>query len=646
MKRENRRRFLFSAAGVVLALAMGSSALAYEQAPALQERVAKGELPPVDQRLPASPVMIKPLDGIGVYGGDLRTDLLGGTDRGYGWLRRTVGYEYLVQFEPGGFIPMPNVAEIYEVNADSTVFTFHLRKGMRWSDGAPLTADDFVFWFENVALNKELSPSGPGPSLVVKGKPAKLTKIDDHTISYTFTAPYGLFFSQVASGFSVAMVAPKHYATTFHKDFNPQGIDALVKQAGVSSWVDLFTQKVGGTTIANDIGGWLNPELPTLNAWLVTTPYDGSSSQVVTARNPYYWKVDSAGNQLPYLDRLVLPIIGDPEVLKLMTINGQVDFVYRPQNFGITDKSVFFDNQEQGKFHFVELKADVSAAQVIHLNMASKDPAKRELYGNKKFRMALSYAINRPEVIEIVYFGQGEPYQMAPRPESPFYDERMAHAYTEYDPAQANKLLDEIGFTRRNSQNFRLGADGKRIVVPVDVRTETKQQLDSLELIKRYWADVGIDLQINAMDSALYKERQLSNLHEAASNVGAGGLNELLNPRQYVPVNDNAIYGIPWVYWYLGDPRGEEPPPAVKKQLALYDQVKATADPEHQAELFRQVLAIAADEFRIIGISLLTGGYAIAANRLGNVPEVMINSAIYPTPAPTNLSTWYIKPAG
>ena len=360
-------------------------------------------------------------------------------------------------------------------------------------------------------------------------------------------------------------------------------------------------------------------------------------------RNPYYWKVDTAENQLPYLNQVIFPIVGDPEVLKLMVMNGQVDFVYRPQNFTITDKPTFFDNQEAGKYHFIDLSADVSAAHALHLNLTVQDEVKRALFDNKDFRIALSYAINRPELIDIIYVGQGEPYQVAPRPESAFYDEAFAKQYTEFDPDKANQMLDALGLTERDGNGIRLMSNGQPLSIRVDVRTDTTQQIDSLELIQGYWKDVGIDMQVNVIDSALYRERQVANLYEAISNVGAGGLNELLNPRLYVPINDNALYAVPWSYWYNGDDRGIEPDAATVQQLKIYDEALATADEAKQAELFKQVIGIARDEFRSFGISLLTGTYAIATNRMGNVPTSMIDSAIYPTPAPLNLSTWYIK---
>jgi peptide/nickel transport system substrate-binding protein len=631
-----------AAIGLFVSFLTISQALAFNQAPMLDARVSAGELPAVDERLPGAPLVLTPLNEVGTYGGEMRTDLLGGTDRGYGWLTRIIGYEPLVRFAPEGGTVVPNIAESWEASEDSTQFTIKLRQGMKWSDGAPVTADDVVFWFEDMALNKELFPGGPGGHMMNGGEPARLEKIDDYTIKFTFTKPYGLFLQQMASGNNLPTIAPKHYAEKFHPKYNPQGIDAEIKAAGVTSWVDLFTQKVGGPTGSN-FAQWLNPELPTLNAWTVTQPYDGASSQVVATRNPYYWKVDTAQNQLPYLDRVVLPIVGDPEVLKLMVMNGQVDFVYRPQNFGIADKPILFENQAAGKYHFIDLSADVSAAHAVHLNLTVQDPVKNALFNNKNFRIALSHAINRPELIDIIYVGQGEPFQVAPRPESRFYDEAFAHQYTEYDPELANKMLDEAGLTERDGNGIRLMSDGNPLTIRVDVRTDTTQQIDSLELMQGYWKDVGVDLQVNVIDSALYRERQVANLYEAISNVGAGGLNELLNPRLYVPINDNALYGVPWSYWYNGDARGIEPPEATKKQLALYDEALATADSARQAELFKQVIDIAREEFRSFGISLLTGTYAIATDRMGNVPAAMIDSAIYPTPAPLNLATWYIK---
>ena len=232
---------------------------------------------------------------------------------------------------------------------------------------------------------------------------------------------------------------------------------------------------------------------------------------------------------------------------------------------------------------------------------------------------------------------------MAPRPESPFYDEKFAKQFTAFDPEGADALLDRLGLAKRNGAGIRLMSDGRPLTIRVDVRTDTKQQIDSLELIAGYWKRVGIDLQVNVIDSALYRERQVSNLYEAISNVGAGGLNELLNPRLYVPINDNALYAVPWSYWYNGDKRGQEPNAATKRQIDLYNQALATADEVKQADLFRQVLAIARDEFRSFGISLLTGTYAVVTERVGNVPDKMIDAAIYPTPAPLNLPTWYIK---
>lgn len=631
------RVMAFAIMGTALAC-LTTAAMAFNQAPSLD---AIADLPPVDERLPVSPMVLEGVEGIGQYGGELRTDILGGTDRGYGWVDRMIGYEKLARWVPEGGRAIPNIAESWEINDDSTEFTFHLREGLHWSDGAPVTADDVLFWYHDMASNEELFPGGPGSNLVLGGEAAVVEKVDNLTVKFSFAAPYGLFIQQVANANYEAMIAPAHYAKQFHPDYNDE-IETLISQSGYTSWVELFQQKVGGPANSN-FAPWVNPELPTLNAWLVETPYDGSSSQVVAVRNPYYWKVDTADNQLPYLDQIVFPIIGDTEVLKLMVMNSQIDFTYRPQNLTVADRPLFFDNMEAGNYHFIDLSPDVSSTQAIHLNLTTLGAQRHELFNKKDFRIALSHAIDRQEMIDIVYLGQGEPYQVAPRPESQFFDDEFAHQYTEFDTDLANQMLDDIGLTNKNDSGIRTFPDGSPISIQVDVRTENTPQIDGLELVRNYWAKVGIELRINVIDSAFYRERQVANLYEAISNVGAGGMNEMLNPRLYVPINDNALYAVPWAHWYLGDTRGIEPPQTTKDQLATYDSFLATANEERQLALFREVLDVAKDEFRTIGISLITGTYAIASNRLGNVPTEMLDSAIYPTPAPVNPQTWYVK---
>ncbi|CAN5138572.1 ABC transporter substrate-binding protein [soil metagenome] len=630
-------------AGAAALMLFAGPALAFQEAPQLADQVKAGKLPAVDQRLPEKPLVVKSAS-IGKFGGTLSMHILGGTDRGNGWLQREIGYERLVRWAADGSGWIPNIAESIDVSPDGTKFTFHLRKGMKWSDGKPLTSDDYEFWWNEVALNKEISPSGPVGALVQNREPATFTKIDPQTFSYAFKKPYGLFLQQLAAGFTgMEISAPAHYAKQFHKKFNPDGVDALVKAAGAKSWVELFYTNVGSGDLINNNATWTNPELPVLNPWVVQTPYNGSSSEVLAVRNPYFFKVDPDGNQLPYTDSVRIPIYNNAEVFKLAALKGQIDFVYEPQSLGVSDKPVFFDNQKTGKFHFVGQSPDISAAQVLHLNLEVTDPVKKQIFNQKDFRIALSLAINRKEIIDILYAGIGEPWNLAPRKESPYFDMDMAKRWTEYDPKKANALLDGLGYTKRDADGFRLGPDGKRISVFMDVRTTTPLQSDGLELMIPKWKDIGIELKINSIDSALYQQRQLNNTFEAASNTGAGGLMEILNPRLYVPINTNAIYGIPWSYWYTKDPKGIEPPAIVKKQFELYDEFLATADPKKQHELFAEILRIAKEEFRVIGINLLEGTYALATDRMGNIPDKMIDSAVYPTPAPLNTFTWYIK---
>ncbi len=618
------------------------AAMAFEEGPATAAMVAAGTLPAVDDRLPTNPKVIEAVSEIGAYGGVMNSDLLGGTDRGYGWLQRFIGYERLLQWNRSWSAVEPHIAERFEASDDASTYTFYLREGMKWSDGEDFTADDILFWWEHVANNEELAPGGPGRTLVIAGEPAKVEKIDDYAVRFTFAAPYGQFPQQVAAGWSETMALPEHYARQFHKDTNPDGIDQLVADAGVDTWVDLFSQRVGGMGLQN-IGAWANPERPTIYAWKVTTPYTGASTETVFERNPYYWKVDAEGNQLPYLDAMSFSVIQDAEVLKLKTLNGEMDFVYRPQIFGTNDKSLFFDGQEQGGYHLIDLVEDKSTAAVIHLNLTHQDPVKHQLFNDKDFRIALSHAINRQEIIDVVFVSQGEPYQVSPRPESPFFDDSFAKQYTEYDPDLANEMLDAAGYSERDGNGFRLGPDGNRIAFTVDVRTTNGEQIDVLELVQQHMKAVGIDMRPNVIDSAFYKERQLQNVQDAVSNVGAGGLGAMLNARLYVPINNNALYAIPWSDWYNNNEIGIEPPEQVKYQLSLYDQMLGSADAETQNALFSEIIDIAKEQFYHIGINLITPRYSVVSNRMGNVADSMPASFTYPTPGPQDTSHWFIR---
>jgi ABC-type transport system substrate-binding protein len=538
---------------------------------------------------------------------------------------------------------VPNVAESFEASDDATSYTFKLREGLRWSDGAPFTADDIMFWYEGVSLNAELTPNrGANPPVV--------EKLDQYTVKFVFEEPNGLFLPTLATlAGDYATRYPKHYLEQFHPTYNPDGIEALVKESGAANWVELFQRKGAAVSGTPYDAMWSNPELPRLHAWVITTPY-GESTQVVAERNPYYFKVDPDGNQLPYIDRVVYEVVQSADVLLLKALNGEIDM--QDRNLAtLPNKAVFADSMEQGGYRFFDTIPATMNTCLINLNLNHKDPGKRELFQNKDFRIGLSYAINRQEIIDLVFVGQGEPFQAAPRPESPFYDEQLAKQYTEFDLAKANEHLDKAGLAERDSEGYRLGPDGKRVSFIVEIATGFSQaHVDVMQLVATQWKEVGIEAAIKPVDRALFDMLRLANEYDAVVWDGAGGLDVLQNGNYYFPRSNRSDFAQAWATWYInreGDgaqTAPEEPPAAVQKQMELHDQLLRTSDPAEQDTLMREILAIAGDEFYTIGISLPSNTYGIVKNNFRNVPTVMPNGFLYPHPAPTNPSQYFIQP--
>lgn len=618
-----------------------------KEAPMLAARVAAGELPPLEERLPTNPKVVQPTESLGQYGGTWRMGLRGGQDNAL--LVRTIAYEHLVRWTPDWTGIEPNVAESYEASADATEYTFKLREGMKWSDGAPFTADDVVFWYEDILTNDEYKALHPVPSwLLAGGEPPVIEKVDDYTFKVKFAAPNGLFIQNLATPSGDDFTRwPKHYASQFHPKYNTETLDALIAEAGATDWVNLMDLKAGGVPGTPYDARWQNSELPTLKPWRLTTAYGEGTTQVVGERNPFYFKVDPEGRQLPYIDRVVYEIGEDVQVLVLRALNGEIDMQDR-HIATLDNKAVFVDNAATGNYGFFETVPASMNVQVIALNLTHKDPIKREIYQNKNFRIGLSHAINRQEIIDTVYVSQGEPWQLAPRPTSPFYNEQLAKQYTEYNVDLANEYLDKAGYTERDAQGFRLGPDGKRIVIQVDVQAISQNWIDTLELIKGYWAAVGIQMEPNVMDRSLMYTRKDSNEHDASTWGGDGGLDVILEPRWYFPFSGESLFAEAWKEYYV-NPSGvgslvppEEPPAPTKRQMELYDQIKATGDAAEQEALMKEILQIAADEFYALGISLPAPGYGIVKNNFKNVPPSFPNAWLYPHPAPTNPEQYYI----
>nr|WP_246210952.1 ABC transporter substrate-binding protein [Phytoactinopolyspora alkaliphila] len=526
--------------------------------------------------------------------------------------------------------PGLNVAESVEVSADDREFTFRLREGMKWSDGQPFTADDLVFARNDVLNNQELFPGSAS-------NPVRAEKIDDHTVTFVFEHPEGLFLQHQAKAYGASsgttlVSLPRHHLEQFHPDYNPD-IDELVDAAGSADWVQLFQDR-------SEI--WSNADLPTLNPWIITHPV-GEGNQVRLERNPFYFKTDPEGNQLPYIDSVTYDMIQDDEVILLRVVSGDIDFQLRPVN-SLENKPVLAADREAGGYRFFDAIPANMNTMALGLNLSHKNDAVREVFRIRDFRIALSHAINREEIITAVYQRQGEPWQCAPRPESDLYDEELAKQYTEYDAELANEMLDQI-LPDRDGNGYRLLPDGERLRILIEFATGIWPDYPgTLNLVEGYWKAVGIDTRVNGMDRSLFLERCEAGEHDAAVWQGSGGLNDIyLAPRFYVPTAaGNAAYATTWTEWYLSDGEsGEEPPEPMRRQFELYDQVKATTDAQKQAAAMTEILDIAREEFWVMGINLQPPEYGVVSEALRNVPDSMPNAWDYPSPAPTNPEQYF-----
>lgn len=628
----DRRMILKGMAGAAGASVMMGQAFAQTakgEAPDLAKAAAEGKLPKLAERLPANPLVIQ-VDKVGKYGGAIRRGLRGSAD--HNGILRLVGNQGLVRWNLAFTEVLPNVAEKWTVNDNSTEFTFSLRKGMRWSDGKPFTADDVVFSIEDCIKNSELYKSVPAV-LTIASKPVVVSKIDETTVKFTFAGSYALFLENLATPLGQhPTLFCKHYASQFHPKYNPNVAD-LAKAANLSSWTDLFRAKNGDIEIPSR---WGNPEKPVLDPWVIKEPYTGGATRVVAERNPYFWQVDQAGNQLPYVDRLNFSISQDVESLMLDVISGKLDIQERHIDT-LQNKPTLAQNMQKGGYRLVELVASGAQQCQIYLNMTHKDPKIREMFANKEFRQALSLGMNRKEIIDIVYLGQSEPYQTGPRPDHPWYHEKLARQFTGHDPKQANAILDKLGYDKKDAQGFRLRPDGQKVFFSIDViPTLYPDCVDCLELVKRHWAEIGVDIKVNTIERALYYTRGDNNDHDAAVWPGPGGLDPMLDPRDFFAQHpQGSRYAIPWTQWYVSNGKdGQEPPESQKRRMKLFDDARATADLAKRGAIMKELFDLSADGFETIGICLAVNSFGIVKTNLQNVPQKYPSAWSWPNPGP------------
>lgn len=577
----------------------------FHEAPMLAERVAEGLLPPVAERLPAHPMVIIPPEKTGIYGGTW--DQFSTSARGIGAMASAFA-EGLIEWDPLMRELRPGLAQSWEVKDDGRRFVFHLRPRVRWSDGEPFTSADIAFWYEHVLKNTDLSPVPPA-GFSLGGKLADFEAPDDHTVVFTFDEPNGLFLRWMARQSSIMLRYPAHYFRQFHPDFIDEvSLRETLNRVGFPFWYQYF----------DDRAEWRNADLPTLNPWMVERP--PPALRVIFTRNPYYWKVDPAGNQLPYIDRVAFQVSAQGSI-NLNFINGEAGMQSR---FVETrDYPLLVQHQHSGNYRVLEWITDAGTG-VIMPNLNHRDPAMRALIGEKDFRRALSLAINRDEINQIVYFGMGEPRQMAPLESSPLFDSELATLDTEYNPAEANRLLDSLGLKKRNREGMRLLPDGQPLRLTIEM-FDLIADMETLLLVVEYWREVGIQADVRQFARALFYARMPGRLHDMAMGGNSAMIDPLLNQSYFMPLSTGARHALAHVSWFIsGGAAGEEPPPDMRRIGELYRKIEHTADEEEQNRLAREILRIHAENRWLIGILGPLPALTLVRDDFLNVPDTAV----------------------
>ena len=611
----------------------------YNESPTWAALVEKGELPPVDDRLPINPMVITPHEEIGEYGGTWHRVANGPGDR---QMSSRLTYENLVRWEgPTNVTKIkPNVCESWEVNDDATEFTFHLRKGMKWSDGEPFTADDWVFWYEDDLLNEEMRPNFPKRFTdPVNGEPMKLEKIDDYTFKITFASSYGLFMDIAAtsSGLNWGQASPKHYLKQFHPNYADEAeLQAAIEEAGFENWWQLFRNKGSG-------GEKVNLENPRVWAWVpeVMPP----ATTLVDVRNPYYWKVDTDGNQLPYIDRVAHEVVENADMLNLKAVAGEIDMQFR--HIMWTNLPLLIENAEKLEYRVFKWRLARGADAILPPNMNHSDPGKRELFQNLDFRRALSVAIDRDEVNEIVYLGMGEPRQLAVLPECPYFKEEHATYYAEYDVDKANQLLDDIGIAERDSEGFRLMLNGEPLTIIVEYAPVFGPWGDVVQMVVDYWSAIGIRAVGQEEARPLFSERCQEG-HTVDMGVWTADrcATPLPEPHYFMPTSGGTPCGNAhdWKTWYnTGGTEGEEPPEDIARQYALYDKIRGATNKADLDKYAQEFIDYASEQLWSIGIVGILPHVGVVKENFRNVPEDAISDWLQQTPGNTTPEQYFIR---
>jgi peptide/nickel transport system substrate-binding protein len=588
----------------------------FSEAPMLAEMVAAGELPPVEERLPAEPLVVQPIDSVGQYGGTWHRAFTGVNDY-HAWGR--INYDPMLRWprDPKDGV-QPGLAKDWQWSDGGRTLTLYLREGLKWSDGAPFTVDDIIFWWEAIETDTNLT-AAPHAEWKVGGEPMTLEKVNDTTIKLKFAGPNGLaettglafHGNQWPLNFErFGFFAPKHYLEQFHPKYNSAVTDYTQFEAKADDY---------------------NVERPVMTAWKLEE-WSPGATELLLKRNPYYWKVDVVGNQLPYIDYVHFDLVQDNEAINLLAIAGDIDMQFR--RIDLQKYPVYKEEGPKNGYHTALWSSANASVQNFFPNQSYGDPKYRELLQNLKFRQALSLAMDRDLINDVAYLGQAIPRTETVVSSSPCYIPELERYFGEYDPAQAEALLDEIGLTK-GADGFRTFPDGSPLELVVETHQLSGAPLDVIELVAENWQAVGLKTAIQTMQRDIYWPRALANEVMIATWSTDRGLVPMVDPIYQIPFDDRSWMAPAYGVWYkTGGQKGEEPTAEFKAAMDLYDEYKTTVAPSRQIEICKELVRNATENLWTIGTVGQDPNLVIIKDNFKNVNESPDFTADWITMAP------------
>ena len=622
--------------------------LAFAENPAIGDLnariVGNPDLPPLAERLPEEPLVVAPYDQIGKYGGtfDMISNAL---EAGTSDLL-SVRHVNLVRYADDLTTIVPNVAKGWEWNDDFTQLTFFLRKGHKWSNGDPFTAADVEFWYENLNLDSNVIAK-PKDYVLVGGEPMTVDVIDDQTVRFNLPAPKPGLLAHFATHYGQGFQSKK-FLGQFHPVINPDA-DKLAQAAGFengyevvnlyygqSDWTDTPTPLLRTPDKIKDLPAAV---MPSLEAYITIAESTEGRHYVA---NPYFHMVDTAGNQLPYINEQDETMANDNEVRILKMINGEID--YKAQSLSLAMAPVLLDNAEKGDFT-VDLRPDI-AYPIFGINVTHPDLDKREVFGDLRFRQAMSVAMNRDEINEVAFLGLGEPKQYVGfSPETAFISDEMKGYYRQFDPDLAKKLLDEVGVVDKDGDGARDLPNGKKLVINLQFATQGIPA-EVVELVAQHWNNVGVETTAKEVTPDEYRSAQSANQLDVMMWKVSQPLAIILgNPELWNPPFSNYFSNRNGMLWaeYV-DSNGEsgvKPPEYVYEMMSDINAFQATpvGTPESD-EIGARMVKNMTENLLFLG-TVLAPGPIYHRNALKNFPVFKTASYEYYRTYPYRPQQWF-----